>query len=314
MARIFLRRLVMSLLLILIVPSLTFFFEALTPGNIAEEILGPTATLPQIHRLDAQFGLNRPLYLQYWHWLDGLFHGTLGSSFQTGESVTSMLSPRLPVTVSLVFGSVIFALIVGLALGIVSANRRGALPKLVDVGSVVGLALPGYWLATVLILLLAVRFRVFPAVGYVAPTASPVQWLRSIVLPSVALGLGLATFVAKQTRDRLLAALSGDYVRTLRANGASGSSILFKHALRNAGIPVVTVLGLAFVGALSGSVFVEQVFSLPGLGSALVVAAQYHDLPVVEAISLYFTVIVVLVNLFVDFAYVALDPRVRSAA
>ncbi len=304
----------MSLLLIIIVPSLTFFFEALTPGNIAEEILGPNATLQQLHRLEARFGLNQPLYVQYWHWLDGLLHGTLGSSYQTGQSVTTMLSPRVPVTLSLVFGAVIFALIVGVALGILSATRGRVLPKIVDVGSVFGLAVPGYWLATILILLLAVRFHVFPATGYVATSTSPGEWLRSIVLPSVALGVGLATFVAKQTRDRLLAALSGDFIRTLRANGASGTSILFKHALRNAGIPIVTVLGLAFVGALSGSVFVESVFSLPGLGSALVVAAQYHDLPVVEAISLYFTVIVVFVNLVVDFGYVALDPRIRSAA
>lgn len=312
--RIFLRRLVMSLLLIIIVPSLTFFFEALTPGNIAEEILGPNATPAQLHHLERQFGLNQSLAAQYWHWLDGLVHGHLGTSFQTGQSVTSMLSPRLPVTLSIVFGAVVFAVIVGVGFGILSAGKGRALPKIVDVGSVFGLAVPGYWLAIVLILLLAVKFRIFPATGYAAPTASPGQWLRSIVLPSVALGVGLATFIAKQTRDRLLAALNGDFIRTLRANGASRGSILFKHALRNAGIPVVTVLGLAFVGALSGSVFVESVFSLPGLGSALVVAASYHDLPVVEAISLYFTVIVVVVNLAVDLAYVALDPRVRSAA
>jgi peptide/nickel transport system permease protein len=313
-AAIFLRRLVMSVLLIIIVPSLTFFFLALTPGNIAEEILGPQATPQQLHSLEAQFGLNRPLYVQYWHWLDGLLHGTLGSSYQTGQSVTTMLSPRLPVTLSLVFGSLIFAVIVGVALGILSAGRGRVLPKVVDIGSVFGLAVPGYWLAVVLILILAVKFRVFPATGYVAPSSSPGEWLRSLVLPSVALGVGLATFVAKQTRDRLIAVLSSDFIRTLRANGASRSSILFKHALRNAGIPVVTVLGLAFVGALSGSVFIEAVFSLPGLGSALVVATQYHDIPAVLAISLYFTVIVVLVNLLVDFAYVALDPRVRRTA
>jgi peptide/nickel transport system permease protein len=313
-ARIFIRRLVMSLLLIIIVPSLTFFFESFTPGNIAEQILGPNATAQQLHSVEAQFGLNRPLYSQYWSWLVGLLHGNLGTSYQTGQPVTTLLSPRVSVTISIVFGSVILALIIGVGLGILSTRSGRVLPRVVDIGSVFGLAVPAYWLAVILILIFAVKVRVFPATGYVAPTASPGEWLRSIVLPAVALGLGLATLIAKQTRDRLLAALSGDYIRTLRANGASGTSILFKHALRNAGIPIATVLGLAFVGALSGSVFVEAVFSLPGLGSALVVGAQSHDLPVVEAVSLYFTVIVVLVNLLIDCAYVALDPRGRSAA
>jgi peptide/nickel transport system permease protein len=304
----------MSVLLIVIVPSLTFFFEAITPGNIAEQILGPTATRGQVRHLESKLGLNQPLAVQYWHWLDGLFHGNLGQSYQTGQSAVAALSSRVSVTLSLVLGALIFALVVGVAFGILSATRGRVLPKIIDVGSVFGLAVPGYWLAVILILILAVRVRVFPATGYTPLTASPGEWLRSLVLPSVALGLGLATFVAKQTRDQLLSVLSRDFIRTLRANGVSGRSILFKHALRNAGIPIVTVLGLSLVGALSGSVFVEAVFFLPGLGSALVVAAQSHDLPVVEAVSLYFTVFVVVVNLIVDSVYVALDPRVRSTA
>jgi peptide/nickel transport system permease protein len=312
--RLFVRRLVMSVLLIVIVPSLTFLFEAITPGNIAEQILGPTATPGQVRHLEAKLGLDQPLYLQYWHWLDGLLHGNLGQSYQTGQSAVATLSPRLPATLSIVLGALVFALVVGVAFGILSATRGRVLPKIIDIGSVFGLAVPGYWLAVILILVLAVRIRLFPATGYVPLTASPAQWLRSLVLPSVALGLGLATFIAKQTRDQLLSVLNRDFIRTLRANGASGSSILFRHALRNAGIPIVTVLGLSLVGALSGSVFVEAVFFLPGLGSALVVAAQSHDLPVVEAISFYFTVFVVVVNLVVDSVYVVLDPRVRGAA
>jgi len=157
-----------------------------------------------------------------------------------------------------------------------------------------------------------VKLRLLPAIGYVAINASPEQWLRSLILPWIALGLGLMTFIAKQTRDQMLSVLNRDFIRTLRANGVSERSVIFRHALRNAGIPVVTMIGLSFVGALSGAVFVEQVFVLPGLGSALVLAATTHDLPVLEGVSVVFTIMVVVVSLVTDLLYAALDPRIRS--
>jgi len=311
--RLFVRRLVMSVLLIVIVPSLTFLFEAITPGNIAEQILGPTATPGQVRHLEAKLGLDQPLYLQYWHWLDGLLHGNLGQSYQTGQSAVATLSPRLPATLSIVLGALVFALVVGVAFGILSATRGRVLPKIIDIGSVFGLAVPGYWLAVILILVLAVRIRLFPATGYVPLTASPAQWLRSLVLPSVALGLGLATFIAKQTRDSMADVLARDFVVMLRARGLSRRSVVLKHALRNAAIPVVTVLGLLLVSLLGGTVLIETVFSIPGLGQQAVTAADSHDLPVIEGVAFYFAVVVVIANLLVDVSYRLLNPRVRES-
>jgi peptide/nickel transport system permease protein len=312
MVRLLLRRLALSVVLILIVPSITFFFEAITPGNVASLLLGTNATRQQVRELSARLGLGQPLYDQYWHWLTQLLSGNLGTSYLNGDHVSAIVGQRLPVTVSILGGSLVFASILGVALGVISATRGRAVARTVDVGSVIGIAAPSFWIAIGLVLIFAVTLRVLPAIGYVAISTSPLQWLRSLILPWIALGLGLMTFIAKQTRDQMLSVLSRDFIRTLRANGVSERSIIFRHALRNAGIPVVTMIGLSFVGALSGSVFVEQVFVLPGLGSALVLAATTHDLPVIEGISVVFTIMVVVVSLAADLIYAALDPRVRT--
>lgn len=311
MVRLLLQRLGLSVILILIVPSITFFFEAITPGNVASLLLGVNATPQEVRELSARLGLSQPLYEQYWHWLTQLFTGNLGTSYLNGERVTAIIGQRLPVSVSILGGSLILASIVGVLLGVVSATRGRAVARTVDVGSVLGIAAPSFWIAIGLVLIFAVTLRVLPAIGYVPINTSPLEWLRSLILPWIALGLGLMTFIAKQTRDQMLSVLNRDFIRTLRANGVSERSIIFRHALRNAGIPVVTMIGLSFVGALSGSVFVEQVFVLPGLGSALVLAATTHDLPVIEGISVVFTIMVVVVSLCADLLYAALDPRVR---
>lgn len=312
MVRLLLRRLALSVVLILLVPSITFFLEAITPGNVASLLLGTNATQQEVQQLSARLGLSLPLYDQYWHWLTQLFTGNLGTSYLNGQQVSAMIGQRLPVTLSILVGSLILASVLGVGLGVVSATRGRAIARTVDVGSVIGIAAPSFWIAIALVLVFAVRLRLLPAIGYVAINASPEQWLRSLILPWIALGLGLMTFIAKQTRDQMLSVLNRDFIRTLRANGVSERSVIFRHALRNAGIPVVTMIGLSFVGALSGAVFVEQVFVLPGLGSALVLAATTHDLPVLEGVSVVFTIMVVVVSLVTDLLYAALDPRIRS--
>jgi peptide/nickel transport system permease protein len=312
-ARLLLRRIALSAVLILLVPSITFFLEAITPGNVASLLLGTNATRQEVQELSARLGLSQPLYEQYWHWLTQLLTGNLGTSYLNGERVSAIIGQRLPVSLSILGGSLILASILGVGLGVVSATRGRAVARTVDVGSIIGIAAPSFWIAIGLVLIFAVTLRALPAIGYVAINVSPLQWLRSLILPWIALGLGLMTFIAKQTRDQMLSVLNRDFIRTLRANGVSERSIIFRHALRNAGIPVVTMIGLSFVGALSGSVFVEQVFVLPGLGSALVLAATTHDLPVIEGISVVFTVMVVVVSLVADLLYAALDPRIRTA-
>jgi len=312
MVRLLLRRLALSVVLIVLVPSITFFLEAITPGNVASLLLGTNATQQEVQQLSARLGLSLPLYDQYWHWLTQLFTGNLGTSYLNGQQVSAMIGQRLPVTLSILVGSLILASVLGVGLGVLSATRGRAIARIVDVGSVIGIAAPSFWIAIALVLIFAVKLRLLPAIGYVAINASPEQWLRSLILPWIALGLGLMTFIAKQTRDQMLSVLNRDFIRTLRANGVSERSVIFRHALRNAGIPVVTMIGLSFVGALSGAVFVEQVFVLPGLGSALVLAATTHDLPVLEGVSVVFTIMVVVVSLVTDLLYAALDPRIRS--
>lgn len=191
--------------------------------------------------------------------------------------------------------------------------RGGGVGRAVEVLSLVGLALPGFWVAIILAAVFAVTLRIFPATGYVPPSASVSRWIWSLTLPVIALGLAGVASVAKQTRDSMKDTLAREYIRTLRASGIGQRSIVWKHALRNGAIPVVTVLGLVFVSALSSTVFVEAVFVLPGLGSMAVTATSQHDIPVIEGIALYFTVLVVIVNMLLDIVYGMLNPKVRRA-
>jgi len=316
MGRLIAWRLSMSLALLFVVSALTFGLQALIPGNAAEAILairGGGGGAPALHRLEAQFGLNQPEYVQYWHWLERALHGNLGVSYLTNQSVTAALNSRLPVTLCLVIAATLLSAILGVGLGILSAVRGKRIARLLDGVSVLGLAIPNYWLALILVVLFATTLRWFPSIGYVSFGASPLEWAHSLVLPVIALGFGAVTLVARQTRDQMLEVLNRPFIRCLRANGVSERSIIFRHAARNAAIPVITVIGLIFVGTLGSTVFIEDIFVLPGLGSALVSATNQHDIPMIQGISMYFILIVVAVNFVTDLAYAWLNPKVRRA-
>jgi peptide/nickel transport system permease protein len=201
----------------------------------------------------------------------------------------------------------------GVLLGVVSAVKRGALGRFVDVLSLGGWVLPSYWLAAELVALFAIKFQWFPAIGYVPLSQSPVGWLRSLALPVLALSLGAAGGFAKFTRDAMLDALGSEYVRMARANGVSQTSIIYRHAFKSASLQVVTLGGLLIVGLLVGTVFVETIFALPGLGSLMVNSVNNHDVPMVQGIAVFFTMIVIAVNLTVDLAYSVLSPKVRAS-
>lgn len=312
MRRLVTRWLLTAVPLLVGVSALTFVLSSLVPGDAARSILGVGATPEQYEQLRAELGLNDPLWQRYGDWLWSALHGDLGQSIQSSGSVSSELAGRLEVTVCLVIGSVLVAGVVGVALGVVSALRGGALGRLVDVISLLGLAVPGYWLGLVLVVFLAVENQIFPATGYTPFAESPAVWFDSLVLPVVTLAFGSAAPIAKQTRDGVLAELGKDYVAVLRARGISERRILLKHVLRNAGTPVLSVLGLVTVGLFGGAVLVETVFVLPGLGGSVVSATAAHDIPVIQGVALYFTAAVVLVNLAVELGYAALNPKVRS--
>jgi peptide/nickel transport system permease protein len=311
MTRLIVNRLILSVVLVFVSSVAIFVLMAFVPGDPARTILGSNATPASIAYLRQQMGLNQPLYAQYGQWLVGLFHGDLGNSIFSGDSVVSLIVGRIPVTLSLVLLSTAVIGVIGGALGLFSAVRGGWLGRSLDAISLVGLALPAFWVAVILVAFFAVGLRIFPATGYVPLTQDPGQWLLSLVLPVAALSLGGVTIVAKQMRGSALDVLSRDYIRVLRANGISERAILFKHVLKNASLPSVTVLGITVVGALTGAVFIENVFVLPGLGSLVTQATTTHDLPVVLGVGVFFTLFVIIVNLVVDISYGLLNPKVR---
>jgi peptide/nickel transport system permease protein len=305
------RRLGLALPLMFVVSGLTFLLVSLSPGDPTHQILGTTATRQEYAELRRNLGLDLPLYEQYWRWLRRALAGDLGVSLFSQQSVSEMIGQRFPVTLSLLVGSLVVTLVLGIGIGVFSALRGGALGRLVDGVALVGFSLPAFWLGAELIVLFSVKLNWLPATGYVPISQSPVEWARSLVLPVFALSLYGIAATAKQTREAMLDVLASEHIRMARANGMSRGSVTFRHALRNASMPVATVLGVIAVGLLGGTVLVETVFALPGLGSLMVTAAIQHDLPVVVGMAVYFTFMVVVINLVIDLAYAWLDPRVR---
>lgn len=310
--RVAVHRLLMAVPLLFAVSVLSFLLVSLTPGNATYAILGTNATPSEYAALRRALGLNLPLYDQYWQWLRHAVTGNLGASVLSGEPVSQAIGERLPVTLSLIVGALVVSVVAGVGLGVFSALRGRAIGRFIDGLALAGFALPAFWLGAELIVLFAVKLGWFPATGYVSFAVSPLGWLRSLVLPVAALSLYGVAATAKQTREAMLDVLGSEYIRMAWANGIPARSIIFRHALKNASIRVVTVLGVQAVGLLGGTVLAETVFALPGLGSLIVTAAQDHDLPVVQGVALTFTIIVVLINLCIDLGYAWLNPKVRT--
>lgn len=314
MLRIVLGRLAVSLPLLLLVTGLVFFLQTFLPGDVAYFLAGMEAPPEQVRQLRAELRLDDPVLVQYGRWLWAVAQGDLGRSLVNGEPVAQALSTRLAVTLSLVGLMTLLSSAVGVLLGIVSATSRSWVRSFIDVVSVVGLAIPNFWLGLLLIAVFSVSLGWLPATGYSPLSGGAGAWLGSLTLPVLTLACWAVTSVAKQTRDGMMDALGRDFIRNLRANGLPERSIIFRHALRNAALPVLTVSGLIFVSAVSSSVIVEKVFSLPGLGTLAVNATAANDIPMLQGVTLYFTLIVIVVNLLIDIAYGLINPQVRQGA
>lgn len=312
MKRLIGRRLLLAVPMVLFVTMLTFLLVRLIPGNPAYDILGPDASPAAVRAEDIQLHLNEPVLVQYWHWLDAALHGNLGVSLYTHGAVSPLLNSALGVSLSLIIASVCLATLVGIGLGTLSALFPRRLGRFTDVLAMLGFSIPNFLLGTYLVLFFAVRWHLFNATGFVPFHAAPIEWARSLVLPVIALSAAGTTFIAKFTRDAMSDVMSREYIEALRADGLPERSIIFRHGLRNAAIPIVTIIGLIFIGSLGGTALVESVFVMPGLGSALVQGVIEQDLPVIEGIALYFTIIVVVVNLGIDIIYGLLNPKARS--
>jgi peptide/nickel transport system permease protein len=307
------RRVLLAVPTLFAVSLLTFLLQAAMPGDPARAIVGPTATQAAYERVRSELHLNLPLWQQYVDYLGNALHGNLGTSIFTGQLVRSMVAASLPVTLTIVIGATIVSALAGILLGAVSVRIGGPLAKAVDVLSLFGLALPNFWVALMLIAVFAIALPLFPATGWTPFQESPSLWLSSIALPVIALAIGSIAQVAKMTRDGIADAMRQDYIRTLRACGVADRSLLYKHALKNSGVSIVTVIGIGFIGSLAGSLFVENVFVLPGLGSLLGTATAQRDIPVIEGVALAYAVVVVTVNLLIDISYVLLNPKVKAA-
>jgi peptide/nickel transport system permease protein len=307
------RRLVLVIPMIIVVSVIMFVLASLVPGDQARAILGETATPEAIAALREQLGLNLPWYQQYLNWALSAVRGDFGTSIYSGEPVVSILAGRFPVTASLALLSTLVIAAAGITLGLLSALRGGVVGRILDAVSLFGLAVPSFAIAILLVSLFAVTVRIFPATGYTPIENGVAPWIWALVLPVVALSLGGTTLVAKQMRDSAKEALNKDFVRFLRANGVGEASILIRHVLKNAAIPSITILGIGAIAALTGTVFIENVFVLPGLGSLATQVTLNHDLPVLLGVGVLFTLIAVVISLVVDLLYGVLNPKVRTA-
>lgn len=300
-----------SIPLLLVVTVITFVLNSIAPGDLASTLLHGEGTDEQYFALREELGLDRPMLVQYGSWMVNALQGDLGRSYITGESVASMLNSRVGVTASLIAGALLVCVSVGLVLGITSALQGGIIGRSIDILSMLGLILPSFWVALVFIAIFAVSLRWLPAVGYTSILADPKMWFLGLILPVLSISLHSITTIAKQTRDSMSDVMTRDFIRALRASGVPERSVIWKHALRNAALPVVTVIGLMMVSALSSTVFIERVFVLPGLGGLAVQSALQKDITLLQGTILYFTLITIAINLLVDISYGWINPKVR---
>jgi peptide/nickel transport system permease protein len=312
MARFLLKHLLRTIAVLLAVSFATFCLMYGNGPGIARSVLGTTAAQVDVNRKVVELGLDRPLPVQYGKWLKGVFTGDLGKSFFTGEPVTSALSSRFPVTLTLVIVTLILTAILSVLIGVAAAVYGGWLDRVVQFLSTLGTAVPSFIVAIGLVFALAINVRLFPATGYVSPSVSVTDWIKSITLPVLALLVGSIAAAASQFRGAVLDTLSRDFVRTLRARGIRESQVIFRHVLRNSAGPGLTVLSLQTLGLLGGAVFVELVFALPGMGQLANQSTQQGDVPIVMGTVLVTILVVQVVNLLGDLAIVALNPKART--
>lgn len=313
MQHVILRRLLLAVPTFLLASVVIFFAIRLVPGDQLTLLIGERV-VEEADRaaLKAQLGLDKPLPVQYWDFISGVFRGDLGTATFDKQPVVKKIFARLPVTFELAMLAIVISIIIAIPVGVISALKRNTpLDYLLRLLAILGLSIPSFWLATVTILILALWIGWSPPLRYTSFIDDPIANLKQFLLPSVILGTILAASTMRMTRSMMLEVLRQDYIRTAKAKGLRERIIMLRHALKNALIPVVTVLGLQVAQVVGGSVVLESIFALPGMGRLLIDALNNRDYPVVQAINVIVVVWVILVNLLVDLSYVFLDPRSR---
>ncbi|WP_116135078.1 ABC transporter permease [Tropicimonas sp. IMCC34043] len=308
----FLRRVLAAIPVMLVVAVFVFLLLRLTPGDPAAIIAGDMATPDQLDRIRTTLGLNDPLHVQFVHWIGQLMRGDFGTSLISNQPVIHLVGDRMWPTIWIALITITLSVAVAVPMGVMAAWRHGSwIDHLVMTFSVLGFSIPVFVIGYLLIMVFAIDLKLLPVQGYIAPTKDFAGFLQRAILPAVTLSSIYIALIARMTRASLLDVLGEDYVRTARAKGLTEGRVLFRHALRNAAVPVMTVIGTGFALLISGVVVTESVFNIPGLGRLTVDSIFARDYPVIQALILLTAGIYVFVNLLIDLSYSFLDPRIR---
>jgi len=308
------RRLVALLPMLLLVALMIFGITYLVPGDAAATIAGEGASEADIARIRHELGLDRSFFAQFTSWLGDLLHGDLGTSLTSGRSVGDLIRSRAPASLSIGIAGMVVGIVIGTSLGVMAGTKiRSARDRAAVVAASVGVAMPNFWLGLLLVTVFAVNLGWLPSSGYVGLTEDPVDFLRHLILPALALGCATAAEICRQTRASLANTLELDYVRTARMKGLPRRQVVGKHAFKNAASPVVTTIGLQATVILGGTVIVERVFGIAGLGTSAIEAVAARDIPVIQGIVLVTTLLAIVINLGVDLVQMYLNPKVRVA-
>jgi len=307
------RRLALAIPTLILITVFTFALQKLLPGDPLLTLAGEERDPQVLDYLRLKYRLDDPLLQQYFAWMGGVLQGDLGISLKTDQPVLELILQKLPTTIELAFLSMLVAFVIGIPAGIISAVRKGTVVDLgVNVVALSGISIPNFWLGVLLILVFSVQLRWLPASGFTPFTEDPVQNLRTLILPSIVIGSGLAATLMRHTRGAMLSVLRQDYIRTARAKGLLPPAIILKHAFRNALVPIITLSTLLFGELIGGAVLTEQVFTIPGFGKLIVDAVFNRDYAVVQGVVLCVGVAFVLLNLAADILYVVVNPRMRT--
>jgi peptide/nickel transport system permease protein len=306
------RRILATIPVMAVVAIFVFGLLYLSPGDPAAIIAGDTATPADIARIHAQLGLDRPLYVQFGDWIWRLLHGDLGISIFTNLPVMHLIAQRVEPTIVLSISTLIPTIVIAIPMGVIAAWKAGTwVDRAVMVFAVMGFSTPVFVVAYILIFIFAIETNLLPVQGYVEPSRGLWPFVSHLILPTVELSLALAALIARITRATMLDVLAQDYIRTAQAKGLSNEKVLIGHALKNAAVPIVTIIGISVALLISGVVVTETVFAIPGLGRLTVDAILRRDYPIIQGIILIFSGVYVLINLLVDLSYTLLDPRIR---
>lgn len=308
-----LRRFLIAIPTIVIISIMVFALQHLLPGDPLLVLAGEERDPDVLEALREKYRLNDPIPVQYLAWVGNALQGDLGVSLRTNQPVTELIGEKLPVTLQLAAMSMVFALLIGIPAGILSAVKKGtATDYAANVVALSGLSIPNFWLGIMLILLVSVKWQLLPASGYVPPSEDLGQSIRTMLMPSFVLGTALAATLMRHTRSSMIGVLSADYVRTARAKGLAERVVILKHAFRNALTPIVTLTALLFGELVAGAVLTEQIFTIPGFGKLVVDAVFNRDYAVVQGIVLVTAVGFIFMNLFADAMYYVLNPKLRG--